>query len=186
MGVATQCSNHLQSLSEANPTIGQFLSPCSHGVLVTIEPYSLPQQLQAFLADLVKAEAGTLMVVPPLDAHQLYLSALQQDSTAQHSTTVFDIGPLRHTRTKKTSWGVFVWVWGGGGGEGGLEAQGRAAASICHHHVLKQHVYRTRAIGGTQVCRSSSILSYCLVYLAALPVHHRVRNAARSGCCGQP
>lgn len=185
MGVATQCSNHLQSLSEANPTIGQFLSPCSHGVLVTIEPYSLPQQLQAFLADLVKAEAGTLMVVPPLDAHQLYLSALQQDSTPQHSTTIFDIGPLRHTRTKKNELGC-VCVGMARGGGGGLEAQGRAAASICHHHVLKQPVYRTRAIGGTQVCRSSSILCYCLVYLAALPVHHRVRNAARSGCCGQP
>jgi hypothetical protein len=52
---------------------------------VTIEPYSLPEQLKSLLADLVKAEAGTLMVVPPLDAHQLNLSALQQDSTAQHS-----------------------------------------------------------------------------------------------------
>lgn len=51
-----------------------------------VEADALPQHLQAVLADLVKAEARALVVVPPGDAHQLNLSALQQHGA--HHTRV--------------------------------------------------------------------------------------------------
>lgn len=51
---------------------------------MSVESDALPQQLQSLLADLVKAEARAFVVVPPLDAHQLDLSALQ---TADHTYT---------------------------------------------------------------------------------------------------
>lgn len=72
---------------------------------MAVHPDALPQHLQALLADLVKAVARPLMVVPPLDAHQLNLSALHRQAQTQagrHEQARAETG--RHRHGLQTSW----------------------------------------------------------------------------------
>lgn len=66
----------------------------SHGVLVAVKSDALAQQLQSLLADLVKAEARAFVVVPPLDAHQLNLGALQQQANTNTPPPAFLCSPF--------------------------------------------------------------------------------------------